>query len=152
MKQFHFSLQSVHNFREMRRDKAERALAAALGELRGAQVQLETVLRRRQSAMENYLKVHQSAEIEAATFATHTDYIGSLFQLERHSRGTILQLEEKIAIKRLALIEASRQTETTANLRDRQRERHYQEIAQHEQKMLDEMAVAGVARRLANGY
>ena len=153
MKRFQFSLQAVHNVREMRRDAAERALAAVAAELKGAQAQLETVLRRRQSAMENYLLLHQSKEIEAATFASHTDYIGSLFLLERQARAMTLQIEARIASKRQALTEAARQTETTANLRERQRERHHLEIAQHEQKVLDEMAVVAVARRrlAANG-
>lgn len=150
MKRFQFSLQAVHNVREMRRDAAERALAAVQAELRAVQAQLETVVRRRHSAMDNYLLLHQAKEIEAAAFASHTDYIGSLSLLERHVRAMILQVEERIASKRQALTEASRQTETTANLRERQRERHHFEIAQHEQKVLDEMAVVGVARRLAS--
>jgi flagellar export protein FliJ len=153
MKRFHFSLQAVHNLREMRRDAAERELAALVAEHHEAQVQLQAGLRRREAAMENYLVLHHSAEIQAVTFATHTNYIDSLFQLERQSRATILQLEERIATKRVDLTEASRQTETTANLRDRQRARHYQEGARLEQNLLDEMAVAGAARRLAaNGH
>jgi flagellar export protein FliJ len=153
MKRFQFSLQAVHNVREMRRDAAELALAAVAAELKGAQAQLETVLRRRQSAMENYLLLHQSKEIEGTTFAWHTDYIGSLFLLERRARAVTVQIEARIAGKRQALTEAARQTKTTANIRERQRERHRQESAQHEQKVLDEMAIVAVARRrlAANG-
>lgn len=149
MKRFKFSLQAVHNVREIRRDAAERALAAVAAELQGAQEHLERVLTRRQSAMNNYLLLHQAHKVEAATFATHTDYIGSLILLERRARALILQVEERIASKRQVLTEASRQTETTANLRERQRERHHLESAQHEQKVLDEMATIAVARRLA---
>lgn len=149
MKRFHFSLQAVHNVREIRRDAAQVALAAVAVELQGAKTILETVLRQRQSAMDKYLALQQSTEIEAATFASHTDYIGSLLLLERQAHATILQVEEKITIKRQFLTEASRQTETTANLRERQRARHRLEIAQHEQKVLDEMAVVSVTRRLA---
>lgn len=149
MKRFQFSLQAVHNVREMRRDAAERALAAAAAELKGAQAQLETVLRRRQLAMDNYLLLHQSKETEAAIFASHTDYLGSLFLLERQARAVSLQIEQEIAGKRQALTEASRQTETTAKLRERQRRQHHLEIAQHEQKVLDEMAIVAAARRLA---
>ena len=149
MKRFHFSLQAVHNVREMRRDAARvRTCCCGRGTAR-CKTQLETVLRQRQSAMDKYLVLQQSTEIEAATFASHTDYIGSLLLLERQARATILQVEEKITIKRQFLTEASRQTETTANLRERQRARHRLETAQHEQKVLDEMAVVSVTRRLA---
>ena len=148
MKRFQFSLQTVHNVREIRRDTAERALAVVAAELKLAQAQLDTVLRRRQLAMDKYLLAHQSQEIEAAIFVSHTDYLGSLLLLERQARATTLQIEERIVSKRKALIEASRQTETTANLRERQRDRHHLEMAQAEQKALDEMATAAVARRL----
>jgi len=152
MKRFQFSLQAVHNIREMQRDAAECALAAVAAELKGAEAELERVLRRRQSAMDKYLLLHQLKEIDAATFGSHTDYIGSLVLLERQGRALILQVEERITIKRQALTEASRQTKTTANLRERQRERHSREIARHEQKALDEMAIVTVTRRLsANG-
>lgn len=149
MKRFQFSLEAVHNVREMRRDAAERAMAAVAAELQGAQAQLEKVMRQRQSAMENYVLLHQSTKIEAAHFASHTDYLGSLSLHERHARVMILQVEEKLTLKRQALTEASRQTKTTTNIRERQRERHHLEMAQHEQKVLDEMAVIAVARRLA---
>jgi flagellar export protein FliJ len=151
MKRFQFSLEAVHNVREMQRDAAERALAAENADLQAAQLRLDQLICQRQSAMANYLLLHQSTEIEVAHFASHTDFLGSLAMLERQARIKILQVEERITLKRQALTEASRQTKTTSNIRDRQRERYHQEIAQHEQKALDEMAVVAIARRLATG-
>jgi flagellar export protein FliJ len=151
MKRFQFSLQTVHNVREIRRDAAERELAAVAAELQGVQEQLETVLQQRRSAMNKYLLLQQTQEIEVAIFASHSDYISSLILRERHTRDLILQVEEKITVKRKVLTEASRQTETTANLRERQRERHHLETSQHEQRVLDEMAVVATTRRAANG-
>jgi flagellar export protein FliJ len=150
MKRFKFSLQTVHNVREIRRDAAERELAAVSAELKGAHERLETVLRQRKTAMDKYVLLHQSKDIVGATFASHTEYISSLFLLERQVRAMALQIEERIAGKRRALTEAARQTETTANLRERQRERHHQEMAQNEQKVLDEMATVASARRHAS--
>lgn len=149
MKRFNFSLQVVHNVREIRRDTAERALAAVSAELQAVQEQLETVLRQRRSAMDKYLLLQQSPEIEASVFATHSDYIASLILRERQTRVRIIEVEERITASRKVLTEASRQTETTANLRERQRERHHLEAAQHEQNMLDEMATVAATRRLA---
>jgi flagellar export protein FliJ len=152
VKRFKFSLQAVHNVREVRRDAAERDLAAVAAELRVAHAHLDKVLHKRQMALENCLVLQQSQAIEAVTLASHTDYIGSLILHERHARLLILQIEERVEGKRKVLTEAARQTETTANLRERQRERHHLEMAQHEQKLLDDMAVlASTRRRSAHG-
>src|SRR5882724_5491828 len=129
MKRFKFSLQAVHNLREMRRDEAERQLGEVMAELARTQSQLDNVIRLRQAAMDNYLMVHQSHEIDPSMMITHTEYINSLMQLERRARAMIAQAEKKVSITRESLTEASRQSETTANLRERHRERHHQEIA-----------------------
>jgi flagellar export protein FliJ len=149
MKRFRFSLQAVHYVREIKREVAERALATTASELRDAQAQLETVQGQRQSAIDKYLLLQQAQEIDAAAFGSYTAYIDSLGELERQVRAAIHQIDGRIAGRRLALIEALRETETTATLRERQRERHHLASAQHEQKLLDEMAVIAVARRRA---
>jgi len=147
MKRFKFSLQAVHNLREMHLDAAEQEFAKVRAELSEAQKQLDEIRQLREAAMDDYLKLHESGEIQAAVIATHTEYIGSLMQLERKTRALITQIEQKLTTRRQLVTEAARQTETTANLRDRQKERHHLESARHEQKMLDEMAVAAAKRQ-----
>jgi len=146
MKKFRFSLQTVHNVRELKRDNAERDLVAAGVELDEAKAHLEEVLSLRQKAVNQYCDLHQSSQIEATTVVMHTNYIGSLMELERLARHSIARNERHVASKREVLIEASRDSETTANLRDRQFERHVLETARKEQLLLDEMAVLAVAR------
>jgi len=150
MKRFKFSLQSVHDLRESRRQVAERELADANGELYRANAQLEEVVRSRQKALERYLLIYQSREIEVSMITAHTDFIGSLFRREREARAHILEVEAKIEQKRRAVTEALRDTETTAKLRDRQRQQHELEINRNEQITLDEIAVLSVARRRVN--
>jgi len=150
MKRFKFSLQSVHDLRESRRQVAERELADANGELYRANAQLEEVVRSRQKALERYLLIYQSREIEVSMITAHTDFIGSLFRREREARAHILDVEAKIEQKRRAVTEALRDTETTAKLRDRQRQQHELEINRNEQITLDEIAVLSVARRRVN--
>ena len=150
MKRFKFSLQAVHLVRESKCDTAERELVFATRELGRAHDELSDVLRQRQAAVDAYLALHQAQPVQAPTMAAHMDYIGALLERERQARKAISNHERNVAAKREALIEASRQAETTANLRERQRERYQQEVARDEQKMLDELAVSAVARRLSN--
>jgi flagellar export protein FliJ len=147
MKKFTFTLQTVHQLRERRRNGAERELATAGLELEKAKAHLIEVLEMRQQAVNRYVALHQTSQIEASTVAMHTNYIGSLMELERLARNSIAHNERQVAIKREKLIEASREEETTANLRDRQFERHVLETARKEQILLDEMAVMAVARQ-----
>jgi flagellar export protein FliJ len=146
MKKFKFSLQTVHQVREFKRDNAERDLIAAGVELDKAKAHLEEVLSLRQKAVNQYFDLHQTSQIEASTVVMHTNYIGSLMELERLARNLIATKERHVASKREVLVEASRQSETTANLRERQFERHVLETARKEQLLLDEMAVLAVAR------
>ena len=150
MKRFKFSLQTVHDLRESRKEAAERDLATANSELYRANAQLEEVVRSKQKALERYLNMYQSREIEISMVAAHTDFIGSLFQREREAKAYIHQVELRLEQKRQAVTEAKRETETTAKLRDRQRQTYQLETNRNEQTMLDEMAVLAVARRRVN--
>lgn len=151
MKRFKFSLQTVHDFREFHRDSAEREFAAALAQLYTAKAQLEEVQRAHRAALDNYLLLYQVREIKATTATAHTDFIASLVRREREVRAQIVTIERLIETKRQAVTEALRATKTTAQLRDSQRERHELEVARTEQKVLDEMAVASMARRQLHG-
>lgn len=150
MKRFKFTLQSVHDLRESRREAAEQELAVTNSELYRANAQLEEVVRARQKALERYLLLHQETELEPTMVAAHTDFIGSLFQREREARTYITQIEKTLELKRRAVREALRETETTAKLRENQRKNHKLEMNRHEQSVLDEMAVLAVARRRVN--
>jgi flagellar export protein FliJ len=146
MKKFKFSLQTVHSVRELKRDSAERELAEANVELSKARGHLDEVLGLRQKAVDRYCELHQSRQIEATSVVMHTNYIGSLMELERLARRKIAENERHVANKRKSLVEASRQSEATANLRERQLERHTFEAARQEQNLLDEMAIMAVNR------
>ena len=150
MKRFKFSLQTVHDFREFRRDAAEREFAEALDHLYRAQSQLEEVKRAHRTATDNYLLLYQSREIQATMVASHTDFIASLMRREHEVINQIAGLEKQLETKRHAVTEAMRATKTTAQLSDRQRERHDVDVARMEQTLSDEMAVAAMTRRRIN--
>jgi flagellar export protein FliJ len=148
MKRFKFTLQTVHDLRESKRESAERDLTEAANEVYRAYRLLEEVIRARQRALDNYLLLYQTRELEITMVSAHTDFIGSLMQRERESRDYVVEVEKRLTSKRQALTEALRATKTTAKLRDKQRERHDLELGRNEQSMLDEMAVMSVARRM----
>ena len=150
MKSFKFSLQTVHDLRESRQEVAERDLATANSELYRANAQLEEVVRSRHKALERYLLMYQSNEIDVSMVAAHTDFIASLFKREREAKVHIREVEQRLEQKRQAVTEAMRETETTAKLRERQRQNHQLEMNRNEQAMLDESAVLAVARRRVN--
>jgi len=147
VKQFKFKLQTVHDLRESRLEIAERELAVAMNDLYRAEAQLEEVMRARQKALNNYLEIYQYREIEVSTITSHTDFIGSLMNRERETRAQVAEFERRVAAKRQVVTEAMRATETTAKLRDRQKQRHTNEVNRHQQTSLDEMAVLAAARR-----
>ena len=150
MKRFKISLQTVHDFREFRRDTAEREFAVAAAQLTGAKAQLQEVERAHRAALDNYLVLYQSREIEARMIGAHTDFISSLIRRERELRTQIVAIERHIETKRLALTEALRATKTTAKLRERQLQSHDLDVARKDQTLLDEMAVATMARLRIN--
>src|SRR5436190_19714609 len=147
MKRFKFSLQAVHNFREMRRENAERELAQAAAEFERANALLDEVLRARQTATQNYTEIINSRELSAPTMVTHTDYLASLVRREREVRAQIAAAERTVEAKRQVLVEAKRESETTAKIREQQQQRHELDAARKEQNTLDELAVASVSRR-----
>jgi flagellar export protein FliJ len=147
MKPFKFSLQTVHNFRETRRDAAEREFGQANAQLHGVKGQLAEVQTAHRVALDNYLLLYKSKDIEVAVVSAHTDYIAFLVRREREVRNYIVIVEREVETKRLALTEALRDTKATAKLRERQHERHQLDAARTEQTLLDEMAVASIARR-----
>ncbi len=147
MKKFKFTLQAVHDLRESRRERAERELAEANSELYRANAQLEEVVRARQKALDRYMMLYQSRELDVSMIGAHTDFLGSLFLREREARTFIAEAELRLEEKRRGVTEAMRETETTAKLREHQRDLHRQESNRNEQTMLDEMAVMAAARR-----
>lgn len=147
MKKFKFTLQTVHDLRESRREKAERELADANSELYRANAQLDEVVRARQKALDRYMMLYRATELDVSMIGAHTDFLGSLLKRENEARSFITEVELRLEEKRRGVTEAMRDTETTAKLRERQRELHKQETNRHEQTMLDEMAVMAAARR-----
>lgn len=146
MKRFKYSLQAVHDVREIRRDHAEIQVATVQSELDQTALLLEAIIEARVRATEEFRSFHNSNKMESSIAAAHSEYVNSLILRERELRERIVEIESRVAVKRQALTERSRDAEVTAKIRERQRMRHQLEAARSEQKNLDEMAVASMSR------
>ncbi len=150
MKRFRFSLQTVHDLREERRDVAEAELARAAAELRQARKQLEAVKRARAIAEENYFVQLAPGALDPRDMEFRVAYLRALDARERDALVRIVQIERRHEEQRRATAEAARDAEATSSLRDRQRARHNEEAARVAQNALDEMATLAAARLLVS--
>jgi flagellar export protein FliJ len=147
MKKFRFTLQTVHDLREARRDEAERALFRAASAARAASEQLEETKQTHLRATETYAAKLQEGEIDPFDALLSINYLASLNRRERETHAQLEELEKAREAQRALTAAAAREAEATSRLRQRQRERHHLELARYEQEMLDEMATLAQARQ-----
>lgn len=147
MKRFQFSLQSVHNLRQLHRDEAERDLARAAAEVSHASASLDEAAHIRHAALETYAATLRSGALNPHEAALRASYLAALVRREADARERVAALERERDGRRQAAAEAARQAEVTAKLRERHRARYESEAARNEQNNLDEMATVAFARR-----
>src|SRR5690348_7143259 len=140
MKKFRFSLQTLHDLRESRRDEAERALARTAAASAEAAETLNETRRAHARASDTYAVSLRSGEINPFEATLSVNYIASLLRREREDQARLNERERAHEAQRKITTDAAREAEATSRLRDRQRERHRQEIERTEQGVLDEMA------------
>jgi flagellar FliJ protein len=149
MKQFQFSLQAVHDLRQMACEQAERELAQAMAQVSEAAARIDEITRLRATAIEVYLAKLQAGALAPHEAALHAHHLHSLAQREAEARVCLGSLERERERRCQLVMEAAREAETTARLREREAARHRAELARAEQKLLDEMATEAFARRQA---
>lgn len=150
MKKFKFSLQTVHNMRESKRDKEEQELIGLRKNVEEAATHIEKIENERTQIADNY-NAKQSGTIDPIEAAMTSNYMAALVHRERNARTNLKQAEQEVDKQRTKLTEASRDVEATSRLRERQQERHNNEAIRKEQDLLDEMATAVTARRMGQG-
>ena len=149
MKRFKFSLETVHNLRELRRDEAERQLAHAAAVVLTAVAAIEEI--ERQRATTEAKLACATGLVCAAELALQVNYLDLLAKREQEARMRLAALECEREERRQAALAASREADVTGQLRARQHARHIAETSRAEQNMLDEMAVAATLRGEKSG-
>lgn len=144
MKRFRFSLETVHNLREARRDEAEQRLAQTAA---GIQAATEAVaeIERQRAAVETKL-AQATGPLCTAELTLHVNYLELLAQREREARAHLAALEREREAQRQATLAATREAKVTGQLRARQHARHTAELVRAEQQLLDELAITANLR------
>lgn len=149
MKKFKFTLETVHNVREMKQESELLVFTQLQNEAAAAAEQVEKIEELYLRAIENYGnklgtgRVMNIGEVELE--AMH------ISALERQKRRAIEILEEKkqaCVVQSAKLGAAAREVKITDRLRETQVLRHRLETDKHEQTAFDEMVSANFARQL----
>lgn len=149
MKKFVFSLQTVHNVREMRREKEELVLSEMRSEAAKAAADLAVIEKMCIDAIENYTqKMKKGEPMNPFEMELNTKHLTALDRLMRDAQ-TLLE-QKNLACSRQSQIVAvaGREVKITERLRENQQSKHRIELQRSEQTALDELVSANYARRI----
>lgn len=149
MKKFKFTLQTVHNVREMRREKEELVLAEMQNEVNRTVERLAEIERTRLEAIENYtLKMKKGEPINPFEMELNTNHLHSLDNLIREAQKMVEEKKQALSVQSQTVAAAGREVKITERLRENQQARHRVELERREQNAIDEFVSADFARRL----
>ena len=144
MKRFRFSLQTVHNLREARRDEEEQRLAQAAAVINAATEAVAEIERQRAAVEAKLAKA--TGPLCTAELTLQVNYLELLAQREHEAREQLAALEREREAQREVTLAATREAKVTGQLRARQQARHTAEMVRAEQQLLDELAVTASLR------
>jgi flagellar export protein FliJ len=144
MKRFRFSLETVHNLREARRDEEEQRLAQTAAGLQAAAEAVAEIERQRAAVEAKLAKA--TGPLCTAELTLHVGYLELLNQREHEARQHLAALEREREAQRQATLAATREAKVTGQLRARQHARHTAELVRAEQQLMDELAITATLR------
>jgi flagellar protein FliJ len=147
VKRFKFSLQTLHDLRERRREEAEAALAAAHAQVVAAEAAVAEAVSARRQALESNAAFLSPGPINTHEIALGAGYVAALDRRIAEARQRLIEAERERDARRQAAVAAATAAEATAKLREKHRARHDAEASRAEQDSLDELAVMSGARR-----
>jgi flagellar export protein FliJ len=150
MKKFKFTLQTVHNVREMREDKEKLVLGELQAEADKIVRQIEQIERLRTESLENYARRLNSGEqISAMEMELNSNHFAALNRLQQETEKLLEEKRKACVAQSQTLAVAAREVKITNRLRETQALRHRLESEKQEQTAIDEMVSANFARRMA---
>ncbi len=149
MKTFKFSLQSVHDVREMRSETERLKLADLQSEVADATAKLLEAESLRQKATAEYSRKLRENELDAFEMALTTKFLNVLFHREREARQRLANLTQSCQHQSERVAEAAQSLEVTNKLKAKHRARYDAEVDRHEQNNLDEMVSMSYARKIS---
>ena len=150
MKKFKFTLQAVHNVREMKKEKEQLILSELQAEASRAEDRVREIEQLRAKAMETYARRLESGRtVDPYELELNSNHISALDRLQREAQKT-LEIKKQACQRQTKSVEAAaREVKITGRLRETQNARYQLELARQEQNALDELVSANYARRMA---
>lgn len=149
MKKFKFTLQTVHNVREMVQEREQIALAHLQKEADETANKLARIEKMELAAIADYTaKLRVGELMNIGEMELELKHISALDKLKRETEELLKQKNEACNAQRRKLALAAREVKVTNRLRETQETRHRLENARQEQIALDEIVAANYARRL----
>lgn len=141
MQRFQFSLETVLRVKSRQEERALAEFAQSQAELISAQRSLTELL---QEKMRHLWEVsrHQQGTLNIGNLMLSQSCLQRLNQKIGLQEQEIAQLEEKLEVRRQAVVEAQRERKTLEILKEKQWIQHQKELQQEEQHFLDEIAGA----------
>ena len=150
MKKFKFSLQTVHNVREMRQEKEEFVLSQLQADADRLAGRLAEFERMHLAAIENYAaRMGTGGVINISEIELERNHITALDALIRKTRQELETKKKSCSQQAQKVAAAMREVKITDRLRETQKSRYNLEQSRHEQNSLDEIISAGFARRMS---
>lgn len=149
MKKFKFTLQTVHNVREMRQEKEELIFSQMQAEAERAAERIAQIEKMRFEAIEKYTRKLTAGEFVCAReMEMNSNHFASLDRLQREAEQVLSEKRQACRSQSQKLAAAVREVKITNRLRETQAARHKLELDRQEQNNLDEIVSANFARRL----
>lgn len=149
MKKFKFTLQTVHNVREMRQETEHQVLTKLQNEAAKAAERIRQIEQMRLEAIENYsLRLQAGMAINVFELEMNSNHISTLDRLIREAREVFEQKKQACTKQRDTLATAARAVKITHRLRETQVLRHKSEADRQEQTAIDELVSANFARQM----
>ncbi len=151
MKKFKFTLETVHNVREMKQESEQLVFIQLQNEAAKAAEQIEKIEAAYLRAIENYgHKLGHGRVMNIGEMQLEAMHISALERQKRRAIEILAEKKQACVVQSVKLAAAAREVKITDRLRENQVLRHRIENDKHEQTALDEMVSANFARRLSS--
>jgi len=148
MKKFKFTLQSVHNVREMREEQELMVLSRLNLETEQASARLTAVEGALGDAVEKYnRKIKIGEPINVNEMELNSRHISALEKQKAAAREELRERQNARKQQISLVTQAARDVKVTGKLRDNQVKNHRLAASRHEQTALDEMATIGFVHK-----
>ena len=145
LKKFSFSLESVLNVRRMKEEKYEKEFSKAIMELEQERNTLKE-LENRVCEKQLELRMISQNPFSSDKILLFEHFLEHLEQDVEKQVKRIEKVSNDVEIKRLQLIEATKDKKIIDKLKDKEYARHHDEVNRQERTILDEIAVTRYLR------